>query len=232
MKLFLRRKILFFVFAFTIGFIGAFIGFEYLNPFKSLQSSFMALQDTSWNIQPGLGTKALAATQDGKGHLEEHEVHVPDVVFYQILNFLLFVGLLFYFLKDWVRAAYLNRHNLFHKQFEASKKEREAMEASYQDYQEKLQNISITEKQQIQKAEKDAQVMKARTLETADLESQRILRQAQALLDLEDRRWQQQIQVAFSKQLHIRLQGEISKHIQPEDHKQLIQKFTEQVVSK
>ena len=154
---------------------------------------------------------------------------VPGVVFYQALNFLLFIGLLFYLLRDKVRAFYQGRYDRFQEQFEASRKEREAMDASYKNYQEKLQEITSTESHQIQKAEQEAFAMKARILANADQDAQQIEREAQVLLDLEYKKLQREIQLEFSKKFMQKIRRDLSTHISPTDQGVLIQQFTEQV---
>lgn len=162
---------------------------------------------------------ALAATE-GDGH---HGV--PKVVFYQVLNFLLFIGLLFYLLKDKVKSFYQNRFDLFQKQFEAAYREREEMEASYKDYQQKFKQINLTSEDQIAKAKQEASATKSRMLDEANLESERIQQEAQNLLDLEHKREKRFIQAEFVDKVIDRIQSEVSQSITDEDKKALIKKF-------
>ena len=168
----------------------------------------------------GLANTALAATEEG-----DHHGGPPKVVFYQVLNFLLFIGLLFYLLKDRVKSFYQNRFDLFQKQFEAAYKEREEMEASYKDYQQKLKQINLTSEDQITKAKQEASATKSRMLDEANLESERIQQEAQNLLDLEHKRERRFIQAEFVNKVIDRIQSEVSQSITDEDKKALIKKF-------
>lgn len=185
------------------------------------------VQDIFFNTH--IISTAYAAMDTTEEHHEEASHGVPTVVFYQVLNFLLFIGLLFYLLRDKVKTFYQNRYNQFQEKFEASKKERETMEATHKDYQKKLQNITKTEKVQIQKAEQEANAMKARMLSDADLENQRITQQAQLFLELEHKKLKRQMQIEFSRHLITQIRSEIAKDINSEDQKALVQKFTKQV---
>ena len=166
-----------------------------------------------------LASIALAATEGSDHH------GVPKVVFYQVLNFLLFAGLLFYLLKDKVKSFYQNRFDLFQKQFEAAYKEREEMEASYKDYQQKLEQINLTSEDQIAKAKQEAGATKSRMLNEVDLESKRIQQEAQTLLGLEHKREKRLIQAEFVEKVIDRIQSEISGNVTDEDKKAFIQRF-------
>ena len=168
----------------------------------------------------GLINTALGAEQ---GHGEAHGV--PKIVFYQVLNFLLFAGLLFYLLKDKVRSFYQNRFDLFQEQFKAAYKEREEMEASYKDYQQKLKQINLTSEDQIAKAKQEASATKARMLDEAGLESERLQKEAQILLDLEHKREKRIIQAGFVEKVIEKIQSEISESLTDQDKKALIHKF-------
>ena len=174
----------------------------------------------SW--QPiNLVSTALAATEQGHG--ESHGP--PKIVFYQVLNFLLFAGLLFYLLKDKVKNFYQSRFDLFQKQFKAAYREREEMESSYRDYQQKLEQINLTSEDQIAKARQEAEATKSRMLNEVDLESERIQKEAQTLLDLEHKREKRAIQAEFVERVIDRIQSEISGSITDKDKKALIKKF-------
>ena len=169
-----------------------------------------------------LASTALAATD-----ADHHEGHggPPKVVFYQVLNFLLFAGLLFYLLKDKIKNFYQNRFDLFQEQFKAAYREREEIESSYKDYQQKLKQISLTSEGQILKARQDASATKARMLDEAGLESKRIQQEAQTLLELEHKREKRFVQAEFVERVIDRIQSEISGSITDEDKKTLIKKF-------
>ena len=149
----------------------------------------------------------------------------PKVVFYQVLNFLLFAGLLFYLLKDKVKSFYQSRFDLFQKQFKAARREREEIESSYKDYQQKLEQINLTSEDQIKKASQEASATKARMLDEAHLEAERIQQSAQTLLDLEHKRTKRLIQAEFVEKIIDRIQSEISRSVTDEDKKALIRKF-------
>ena len=167
-----------------------------------------------------LASIALAATEGG-----DHHGGVPKVVFYQVLNFLLFAGLLFYLLRDKVKSFYQSRFDLFQQQFKASRREREEIESSYKEYQQKLQKIDLTSDSQIAEARQEAGATKTRMLNEAHLESERIQREAQTLLDLEHKKAKRIIQFEFVEKIVEKIQSEISKSLTNEDKKSLIKKL-------
>ncbi len=170
-----------------------------------------------------LASTALAAAETA--HEEGDHGGPPKVVFYQVLNFLLFAGLLFYLLKDKVKSFYQSRFDLFQKQFKAARREREEIESSYKDYQQKLEQINLTTEDQIKKARQEASATKARMLDEAHLEAERIQQSAQTLLDLEHKRTKRLIQAGFVEKIIDRIQSEISRSVTDEDKKALIRKF-------
>lgn len=190
-----------------------------LNPLADWQTGNQAFEETGiWQL--------AAKSSDNEHHGEHGESHgIPRVVFYQILNFLLFIAFLFFLLKDKIKIFYQNRYNLFQEQFKAARREREDMQASYKDYQEKLQQITATSEDQVKKAEQESNEMKTRMLADADLESQRIKNETQALLDLEHKKAKRFVQAEFVEKVISSVQDDIAKGMSNEDRKSLIKKF-------
>ncbi len=159
-------------------------------------------------------SQALGATDSHEG--------VPKVVFYQFLNFSLFVGLLFYLLKDKIRAFYKSRFDRFQEQFQAAQKEREDMEVAHKDYTQKLQEITTTSQEQIAKAQKEALATKDQMLKEADIEATRIQNEALSLLDLEHKKAKRQLIAEFAEKIILQVQTKISKTMTSEDRHHFI----------
>ena len=99
------------------------------------------------------------------------------------------------------------------------------MQASYENYQQKLQEITTTSEDQIKKAKQESNEMKIRMLKDADLESQRIKNEAQTLLDLEYRKARRLVQAEFVEKIISSVQDSIGKGMSSEDKESLFKKF-------
>ncbi len=83
------------------------------------------------------------------------EAHgIPGVVWFQALNFILFVGLLWFLLKDKIKAFYSTKELQFQERFKAASIKKDKALQKLRKLEEKLEEISNT---------KDAQLVKAKT---------------------------------------------------------------------
>ena len=204
-----------------------FLNMEFRNEEILLTKNEQNFEATSyWPKARAFGLVAQKQPEAGSFLVEQdHHGGPPKVVFYQFLNFLLFIGLLFYLLKDKVKSFYQNRFDLFQRQFNVARKEREEIESSYRGYQQKLEQMNLTSEDQIANAREEASATKVRMLDEAHIESERIQKEAQTLLDLEHKRAKRLIQAEFVDKIIDKIQSEISKSITDEDKKALIKKF-------
>lgn len=108
---------------------------------------------------------------------------VPKVVWFQALNFSLFAGLLWFILKDKIKAYYKNRQSGFQEKFKAaSYKKREALQ-SLKAFEKRLEDLLNTKEAQIEKAKKHAATSVQALLNQTEAQVQQIQQESKETID-------------------------------------------------
>ncbi len=127
-----------------------------------MRNSFRALALLAVAVLPAL---ALA---EGGGHGAGHEGGVPTVVFYQAINFILFAGILFYFLRHPVKNYFSGRGTAFNAALVKARAAKEEAEAKRQEAAARLGQLTANADAQIAQAKADAEALRARILKDAE----------------------------------------------------------------
>lgn len=111
---------------------------------------------------------ALAAAEGGGGHGTGHEGGIPSVVFYQAINFLMFAGILFYFLRNPVKNYFSGRGTAFNAALIKARAAKEEAEAKRQEAAARLGQLTANADAQIAQAKTDAEALRLRLLKDAE----------------------------------------------------------------
>ena len=97
----------------------------------------------------------------------EQEAGVPKMVYYQAINFTLFVALLFYFLREPVKAYFASKLEIYHKAIEKAEKVKKDYEHRSHDVREKLTKVKNTSHSSMEEATREAEMLKQNLLKEA-----------------------------------------------------------------
>ena len=113
---------------------------------------------------------------------------VPSVVWFQALNFILFVGILWFLLKNKITKFYLDRELKFKElsKSASAKKEEALKELKYFDM--KLSEISNTRDAQIKKAKENSLKSNQTLLDQADAQSDKIKKESIEIANIEKKK--------------------------------------------
>lgn len=125
----------------------------------------MSLRFLVLALVASLPTLAVAA---GGAHGAGHEGGIPSIVYLQAINFVLFAGLLFYFLRKPVKSYFSGRGANFNAALVRAQAAKQEAEAKKREIETRLNELQRTAEQQIAKAKADAEALRARILKDAD----------------------------------------------------------------
>jgi F-type H+-transporting ATPase subunit b len=106
--------------------------------------------------------------EHGGGHGAGHEAGLPTVVYLQAFNFVLYAGVLFYFLRKPVKSYFSGRGVAFNEALVKAKAAKEEAEAKKREVAARLGQLSSTAEQQVAQAKADAEALRVRILKDAE----------------------------------------------------------------
>ena len=109
----------------------------------------------------------IAFAQEGE-HEGHHESGLPIVVYLQAINFLLYAGMLYYFLRTPVRAYFTGRQAAFNAALTKAAAAKAEAEARKREIETKIRDLQANAAQELARAKTDAQALEARILKEAE----------------------------------------------------------------
>lgn len=142
-------------------------------------------------------TPALAIAASG-GH-GGHDVGIPTVVLYQLINVVILVAGLIYFTKDSIVTFFKDRKAQYLEAAQKSAFAREQAEREFVDIKTKLAQLDATRAESLNKAQAHANDMKKQILDEAQAVTKRIKDDAQLTVKLEVERAQRDLRQQLLK---------------------------------
>ncbi len=152
---------------------------------------------------------AIALAQEhGEAHGGEHERGLPTVVYLQAVNFLLYAGLLYYFLRKPVRDYFSGRGTTFNAALVKAAAAKAEAEARKQEIQAKINDLQANADSELARAKDEARNLEARILKDAEEISANLRAEASRTATFEIERAKNELRrdllsqsVAFSQKL-------------------------------
>jgi len=158
-----------------------------------------------------------------------HDGVPVKTVSFQFINFFAFVALLTFVLRKKIAAFYAQRLVDFKEQFEKARKRKEEAEKKNSKIKTKIKVISETEDQQVQKAQSDANTMKAKLLSDAQTQAEQIKADAHKMSSLEYYKANQELRQELIDQVVDGSKNKLQSDINDNDQTALRDKFLENV---
>ncbi len=121
----------------------------------------------------------LASASSG-GHGGGHDAGVPTVVWYQAINVTIFIGILYWFGKDKVKAVFDARLTEFHRLAEETKKARLELENKKADLLRRSQQLQTTSEQSLKEAKVEAEKLYLSEIEKSKMQAVKISKDVDA----------------------------------------------------
>ncbi len=150
---------------------------------------------------------------------------VPMIVAWQALNFTLFIALLYFLLRKKVRTFFAGRVETFQAKALQAKKDKETAESAKKSLVEKINELNQTEGEQIQRAEKEAELLKTKILKDADAQVAQIQKDTVLTVENEYQKAKGDVTREFLDKVLSGAKTQIGKDLSPEKQKDLGDEF-------
>jgi F-type H+-transporting ATPase subunit b len=159
---------------------------------------------------------------------EEH-MSVPPVVFHQAVNLAILCGILFYFLKDNVRAYYKNKRENFLKSAREVAEMKRQVEEQAQLLKNKIRELDTTADQAQKAAEASAREYQVKLLGEAREQAEKLKRETEKTVKAEVYRAVESLKAEIVDQSITSSRQLIGTQIKDNDQKRLLSEFVEKI---
>ena len=154
---------------------------------------------------------------------------VPNVVWFQALNFILFVGLLWFLLKNKITKFYLNRELKFKELFKSASIKKDEALNELKNFEIKLSEISDTRDAQIAKAKEDSLKSNQKLLVQADIHADRIKKESIETANIEKKKVYEMLKTNLLLAAVENVSDELKNHVSSGIHSKLYSEFKNRV---
>ena len=154
---------------------------------------------------------------------------IPDVVWFQALNFILFVGLLWFLLKNKITKFYLNRELKFKELFKSASVKKDEALNELKNFEMKLSEISNTRDAQIAKAKEDSLKSNQKLLSQADTHANRIKKDSIETANIEQKKVHEMLKAHLLLSAIENVSNELKSHVSSDIHSKLHSEFKSRV---
>lgn len=174
---------------------------------------------------------ALAFAQEhGEAHGGGHEAAgLPTAVYYQAINFVLYAGLLFFFLRKPVKNYFSNRQADFKQALIKAEAARKEAETKKKEIQERLARLQNSSQDSIAQARAEAEALKAKILQDAAELSQKLREDARRTAELEIERAKHELREELLNQSVALAQKMLADKMVEQDQKRLQTEFVDKI---
>ncbi len=154
-----------------------------------------------------------------------------EIVFKQVINFSLFVGLLFWILRDKVKSYFKNKAEDYQKQREESLKVIKNAEKQFQEIKEDLEKLRQNRKADLLQSQENAEKLKDQILSEGHQTVIKLTEEVKKTIRMETERVKIQMREYAVSRLMIATRKHLTKEMSPLNHKLLQDEFIEKVKS-
>ena len=159
---------------------------------------------------------------------EEH-MTIPPVVFHQAVNLAILGGILFYFLKDQVRAYFKNKRENYLKAAAEVANLKKQVEEQAQLLKNKIRELDATADHSQKAAEASAREYQAKLLSEAREQAEKLKRETEKTVKAEVYRAVENLRAEIVDQSITSSRDLIQKQIKENDQKRLLSEFVEKI---
>ena len=174
-----------------------------------------------------LAEEAAHEAAGGEGH---HEI--PFSVTLQAINFVLYGGLLFFFLRKPTITYFRNRHEAYKQALVKAESARREAELKKREIQERLEALELSSAESIEQARVEAEAMKKRIVEEAKSMSTHLRNEARRTAEFEIERAKGQLREELISQSVALSKKMLEEKIGEPDQKRLQTEFVDKIGAK
>lgn len=180
---------------------------------------------------PGTGVEEKAAGGEHAASADAHGAHdgIPSVVWYQAINFLIYIGLLFYFLRKPVKNYFASRQAAFNAALVKAQAAKAEAEAQKKEIQDRLNRLQAESDKAIAQAKAEAEQMRARIVKDAEELANNLRAEAQRSASFEIQRAKNELREELLSQSLALSQKILQEKVGEADQKRLQTEFVEKI---
>lgn len=170
---------------------------------------------------------AIAA---GSGHGEAHAAGgVPMAVVFQAINFLIYVGVLYFLLRKPVLSFFTGREQAFKQALVKAESAKREAEAKKREIQDRLNRLETTADESVAQAKAEAAALKARILKEASELSQKLRDEAHSATEFEVARAKHELREELLVQSVAAAREMLADQMAEPDQKRLQTEFVDKI---
>ena len=170
----------------------------------------------------------VASANEGGGH-EEHAGGIPTVVFYQIFNFVLYAGILIFLLRKKIAGHFRDRQQNFRQALVRAQAAQNEAEANKRDIQMRLAKQQAGETDSVGRAHAEAEELRRRILEEAELAARGLREEAHRTAQLEIERAKQELRAELVQEAMNIARRQWSEKMADNDQRRLQSEFVDKI---
>ena len=185
------------------------------------------------NDQHEAGPAATHQAADAEGHHDQHATGhptgLPASVVYQGINFLIFAGLGYYFLRGPVRNFFGGRRERYHAALNKAAVAKREAEARKQEIADKLRNLETSSQQTLAQARAEAEALSAKIVQEANDLSKNLREEANRTAQAEINRAKDQLRDELLSQSVTLSKKVLTEKMADQDQKRLQTEFVDKI---
>ena len=158
---------------------------------------------------------------------EGHSIHIFSQLIFPLVNFFLFVGVLFYVLKKPFKSFLKERSLHVEKSIQDAQASFSGAQEQYEKIKQKLEHFEEEKKHMLQTAEKDIIQLKKKTEMAMEQLIETMKQEHEQRLGEEVRKAAEALRKAATKKIIERSQALIQKNLKPKEQEQLVEEYLE-----
>ncbi len=163
---------------------------------------------------------------------EAHGEGIPTVLWFQVINFAIFVGLLFYFLRKPIRNAFSTREQSYNQAVMRGETARKEAERKKQEIQERLAKLESTSAASIESARAESAALMQQIQKEAQELAQRLRNEASLSAGLEIERAKHELREELLTQAVALSKKVLEEKMAEPDQKRLQTEFVDKIATK
>ncbi len=183
-----------------------------------------------FGIAIALAIPGLLVTHFGNAAADAHGGEgIPTVLWLQVVNFVLYMGLVVYLARNPIKAMFQGRYDGFFSALKKAEAAKAEAEAKRKDIQDRLTKLETTREESIQSARAEAAALRNQIVEEAKALSSKLKTDAEKTAVIEIERAKKELREDLLTQSVVLAKRILTDKMQEQDQKRLQNEFVEKI---
>lgn len=160
---------------------------------------------------------------------EHHEAGIPMVLWLQVINFVLYIGLIVYLARTPIKEMFQGRYDGFFSALKKAEQAKAEAEAKRKEIQDRLTKLETSREESIQKARAEAAALRTQIIEEARALSSKLKTDAEKTALIEIERAKTELREDLLAQSVVMAKRILTDKMQDQDQKRLQTEFVDKI---